>query len=196
MNNLTRNQKIIIGVVGGILLLCCIGGGVAWWAGSSLVNQVSQGFNSDPAKAQEVGQSIAAYTTPDGYTEQFSMELLGVKMVALAPDGSGPILMLMQFPEAMAGNTEQMQEQMSQAFSQQTGQSGFEFTTVEERDVVVGGQEVKLVVREGSNNDGDTMRQAFATFESDDGNVVMFMAMGEPGSWDDEVIDDFLASIK
>ena len=198
MSNLTRNQKIIIGVVGGILLLCCIGGGILWWAGSTLFNQVAQGFNQDPAQAQEVGQSIAAYTAPEGYTEKFSMELFGVKMVALGPEGStdGTIMMLMQFPAGSEGNTEQMQEQMSQAFSQQTGQGGFQFTTSEERTVTIRGQEVTLVIREGSNNSGDQMRQAVAAFEGDDGNVVMFMAMGDPNQWDEAAIEDFLASIK
>lgn len=198
MGNLTRNQKIIIGVVGGILLLCCIGGGLLWWAGSTLFNQVAQGFNQDPAKSQEVGQSIATYTAPDGYTEAFSMELLGVKMVALGPagGGNGTILMLMTFPANMEGNSEQMQEQMSQAFSQQTGQSGFEFTTTEERAVTIRGQEVNLVIRDGTNSSGASMRQAVAAFEGSNGNVVMFMAMSEPTQWDDAAIESFLSSIK
>lgn len=198
MKNLTRNQKIIIGVVGGIVLLCCIGGGVLWWAGSTLVNQVAQGFNQDPAQAREVGQSIASYTAPSGYTEKFSMELLGIKMVAIGPEGTGngTIMMLMTFPAGSGGSTEQMQEQMSQAFSQQTGQGGFEFTTSEERTVTIRGQEVAFVIRDGSNSNGDQMRQGIAAFDGDGGNIVMFMAMGEPTSWDEAAIEEFLASIK
>jgi hypothetical protein len=189
-----KNRNILIGVgVAIVFCLCAIG--VSLFALRTVVNKAKESIVTDPQEMSTVGQKIAKYTLPSGYSEQMAMDF-GLYRIVMISSGSldSPIIMLMSF-NASNANPEQMQQQLQQSFEQQTGSGGITWTTVDERTVTVRGQDVKLVVREGTDTQGNVMRQAVTTFQGETDQVVV-MFQGTASMWDDELIDQFLTSIQ
>ena len=80
------------------------------------ISDFAQGVD-DPAAAADVAESIVDYELPLGYEEQGAMNLLGFRMAFIAAPDQQSVIMLAEFPEALAGNEEQMQQQMRDAFA-------------------------------------------------------------------------------
>jgi hypothetical protein len=197
---MSRGVKITLIVVAVVLVLCCAGGAVAFLVGGSLFGRaVSQAVVQDPAQAAKVGHEIVDYTLPPGYQEVFAMNMVGIKMVAISqPDKSGDTmaLMLMQFPATSNLDQEQMEQQMQQAWSQQSQRGTVNMQVVGTQKVTIRGQSVMLTVSEGTSGSSDaTTRQVTGVFTGK-GGFVMLMAMGDKNRWDQTALDTFLASIK
>ena len=192
---MSRNTKIILAVVGGLIGVCCLGLlVVALVAPAALSSIIGDAISSSPEAAAATGQEIATYTLPAGYQEEAALNFLSTKMVIISNDSNDMGLVLMQFPSSY-GSEEQMREQIQQSWGQQTGQSGANMELIEERPITIRDQSTTLAIFEGTDNNGNTVRQAFTSFTGNDG-VVMFMAAGDTDSFDQAAVDQFLESIR
>lgn len=193
-NNKNTYIAVILGAAG---LLCCVGVVAVLALGGFLVNRVGESITMDPEKVAEIGSQMVEYEVPAGYREVMAMDLMGTRMIAIGPEsGSGMALMLMQIPNSTDLSDEEMREQMEEALARQQGSSAqYNFQTVGEEEVTVRGEEVTLIVREGENSQGKEMRQVTGIFMGKTAPI-MFMAMGDPNDWDQDAMDEFLASIK
>ena len=191
---MTKNQKIMIGV-GAAVLFCLCACGVAYFAFRSLGQQL--GHAGDPAYVSNVADKIAKYDIPPGYSEQMAIDLGLYRTVSLVAteDSTKPMIMLMGYNQSMGVDNQQMQEQLQRSFEQQTGTPGMTWTTVDERKMTIRGQDVNVIIREGQINGGFTLRQLVAVFEGENGTVLI-MIQGEAAGWDDDLINEFLASIQ
>jgi len=88
-----------------------------------------------------------------------------------------------------------MQQQMQQSIEQQTNRRNVQFQIVEQRTVTIRDQEVVLTVQEGSDGDGETVRQMFGFFEGR-GGPTMLMIMGNADRWDENRANTFIESIR
>lgn len=186
--NKNRTVWIIVGVVS---VLCIIACAVTFLV---LGKMGSDMFNFNPTDVQAVSDEIAQYDMPPGYKPVMSMSFPSMyDMVALAND-SGTMIMLMQFTGNMGLSEEQMQEQMRQSFEQQSGQGGVQMQVVETREDTIRGQKVTITVSEGTNQ-GVTMRQWMTVFAGNGGPTVL-MIQGSASNWDDDLITNFIHSIR
>jgi hypothetical protein len=183
--------SIVVGIV--LVLLCCI----ACACTSFIVRYTMRGtVAAEPEQAAVVGQEIVDYSLPDGYAEVFGANLFKLKWVVIASDNRDALtIMLMHIPERADVTPEEMQAVMTDLFTQQ-GDYGntSSLQVVETRQVIVNDQPVTLTISESQPEFGKTMRQAVAVFPGKDG-LAMLMAMGDAETWDQEVLDEFLASI-
>jgi hypothetical protein len=101
---------------------------------------------------------------------------------------------LMQFPNAMQGNQAEMQQQMEEAFSQQTGQTGWELSFTGTDEVVINGETVVLTIMEGSGESEETIRQVMGTFPAKNGEQAMVMVVGPISGWDADAYEQFFNS--
>jgi hypothetical protein len=192
---MSRNAKIALAVIGGLVAVCCLGAVILLLVAPAALTSIFGGaVSSSPEEAASTGQEIATYTLPAGYQEQGALDLFGTKMVAITGDSGDTTLILMQFSSAV-GSEEQMREQIQQSWGQQTGQSGTNMQLIEERPITVRDQSTTLTIMEGTDQNGNTVRQAFTSFTGENG-IVMFMAAGNADSFDQEAVDDFLESIR
>lgn len=196
-SNPNKNRNIWIGV--GIAAFVCICAcGVAILALNVFSKQIGQQIenSSDPAQVEAVRSKIASYDLPAGYSEQMALDLGMYRMLALIPSNPAkPMIMLMGYNQSLGTNDQQMQEQMQRSFEQQVGTPGMTWKTVEERTITIRDQEVIMVVREGQTQDGSAMRQMMVAFEGEHGTALV-MAQGIASAWDQDLLDEFLASIK
>jgi len=194
---MSRNTKIILAIAGGLLALCvCMGVGAFFamrFAGQSL----QQSMTIDPVQVAQVGERIADYAIPVGYTERFAMSMLDIDMVAIGQTNESDermALILMQFPPQMNVDQEQMRLQAEQALGQQINRRGVTFTITDQQTVTIRGETTNLVISEGTAQDGTQFRQAFAVFSGKNGPVIL-MAVGSHPAWDEDALSSFMGSI-
>jgi hypothetical protein len=191
----TGSNKTLIWV-GVILGFCVCVAVVVVLAGGALLNKAKDLIITDPAQVKSIAGEIADYKLPPGYVEQMGMDFGVSRFVVIMNDSPDvdPIIMLMGF-DASGTSAEQMQEQLQRTLEQQTGSSGITWDKTEERQMTIRGQDVKVVVRDGHDGAGNLVRQLAATFEGKTDQALV-MIQGRVDHWDEEMINDFLASIQ
>jgi hypothetical protein len=190
---MSDKKKILIGI-GVVAALCLCATGVMFLVVREAGSRVTESFKTDPTSIAQVGDKIAEYDVPPGYQESMAMSLFIYDMVYITPESENSpvsmIFMMMQFTGA--GNTDA--EQMREAMEQQTGQSNSQMHVVETRTEVIRGEEVSVTVSETSTQ-GLTLRQWLAVFRGN-GGPTMLMIQGPSEAWDEEVIEEFIHSIR
>jgi hypothetical protein len=191
-----KNRGLWIGL-GAAALFCLCAVVVAGFILMQVGRQVQEGFETDPEAASEAAHAIVDYELPPGYQERISMNFLVYTFVMIGPENTEttnqPLIMLAQF-DPVGTSQEQMEQQIRQSFEQQAGQRGLDMQLVEVENRIIRGEEVEVTTYEGSDRSGDVVRQLITSFPGKDG-IAMLMIMGPAQGWDEQVIDDFIASI-
>jgi hypothetical protein len=65
---------------------------------------------------------------------------------------------------------------------------------VEIKKMTIRGEETDVVIYEGTDQNGNSMRQLITSFPGKDG-AAMLMIMGDAENWDQQMADDFIESI-
>lgn len=193
---MSRNTKIVIGIIGGILGVCCLIAIVVALVLPRMFENFAEGMDN-PAEAAEVAESIVAYDLPSGYDEQGAMNFLGFRMVFIVGPSDDSMIMLAEFPASLAGDEEQMQQQMRDAFANRTGTGqnvNLEFVSSE--DVTINGAAATLGTYEGTDGQGNNVRQIVGVFEAKSGSPGMLMIFGDQDNWDDSGINQFIDSLE
>ena len=196
---MSKGVKITLVVVVILLGMCCIGGAAFYFISQ---RAISQAVIDDPAKATSLGHEIVDYNLSDGYHELGGMNALGFKMVFIgAKSGTADsmFIMLMQIPTEANMDQEEMQRQMTDAMQKQGQGRNVKMHVVGTQTATIKGKPVTLTVSEGEVTEGDDagtlFRQVIGVFPAKEGTA-MLMAMGKKDSWDQAMLDNFLASIK
>lgn len=194
---MSKNSKIVIGIALGVLIVCCLGAGIA----ITILPRMLENFAQDavienPDQAADVASSMLDYELPPQFTEAAGMSFFGIKTVFIATEDDESMIMLMQFPAEMAGNEEQMQQQMEDAFSQQAGSENYDLAFTGSEDVTINDAPATLISYEGTDSSGNSVRQIIGFFETKDGNAGMMMLVGPASDWEGAGFETFLDSLK
>jgi hypothetical protein len=149
----------------------------------------------DPAQIQEAADQLADYQLPAGYHEEFVMDFFGIKALIITHSSNNSVIMMMQFNQALFGDIEQAREQFQDAFLQQFQGESIQFSQVGQEQVTIRGEEVTLLVYEGSDSLGTDYEQWVTVFNGQEGPV-MLMVYGSVGSLDQSELINFLDSIE
>jgi hypothetical protein len=158
--------------------------------------QVKEGVKTDPESASRAAHEIADYELPDGYQERMAMDIMFYSFVMIGPESYNvdkPIIMLAQFQAGV--DQEQMEQQLRQSFEQQSGNRGMDMRLVEVKKATIRGDETEIAIYEGTDGNGNTMRQLITSFPGK-GGTAMLMITGDAQEWDQDIIDDFIESIR
>ena len=189
---MTRNTKIIIAIVVGLLLIgLCACVALALIARSA-TKALGEAVVTDPTEVAELTASIADFDTPAGF-EVGAMNLFGLmKAVVLAGNDTSPgMIMLMQVPSG----TNMSREDLERAMQQQSYSQNMQWKVVGTTTKTIRDQEVTLVTSEATDDSGNTVRSLTGTFEGKNGSIMM-MIMGDADTWDENLVDEFLQSIR
>ena len=195
---MSRNMKIILGIVGGIVVCCSL----SIIVGIVVLPRVAtnffeESFIEDPEQAASVMEEIIDYELPAGYVEEGGMSFFGIDMVfASAPTVGEGVIMIMSFPEALASDEEEMQSQMEQAFRRQMGRQDMHLVYKGTEDAVINGESAVLSIYEGTDENGVDVRQMTGIFQTKGSAPGMLMIFGTLDSWEEQGFEDFIASME
>lgn len=192
---MSRNTKIILGIVGGLLALCCIAAIVVAIFVQRAGEQFAEGFDN-PEAAAETAAEIVTYDLPPGFAEEGAMSFFGIDTVFISSDTNDSVIMFMAFPEMFAGNEAEMQQQMEDAMAENIGQEGISMQFVESRNVVINDSNTTVNIFEGTDENGTLVRQATAIFESNSGKPSMLMVFAPANRWESADLDGFIESLR
>lgn len=192
---MNRTLKIVLIITACFVLLC---GLTVVGLGLVGLQVAKQAITMDPVEAAKVGADIADFGVPQGYAVKVGMHFGQFKMVAITPADQGMesdkiVLMLMGVNTAST-DTEAMQKSLKDAMERSGSRSTGEMHVVDQKNITVNGQPTTLTIQENSEVGAKHTRQVTTTFKGKSGSV-MFMAMGQVDQWNDQLVDDFLASI-
>lgn len=191
---MNESKKLLIGFgVVGVLCLCIAVASL--FTLREFGNRAEKMVSGDPTSVAKIKEDMVDFDVPPGY-EESAMNVLVYDMIMLSPDISsnrGSMIMMMQYKSLVPANSEQLEQQMRQA-AQQQGASGAQMYFVETLEKEIRGETVEITVSEG-DYEGFSMRQWLAVFEGNNGPIIL-MVQGPVESWDDELLDDFIESIK
>lgn len=187
------SQRIWIGLgIAALFCLCAVA--FAAFVTIRAGQKVQEGFKTDPQAAAEAAHKIADYELPAGYQEEMAMDFFIYSMVVIDAGSTGkPTIMLAQFQTG--ADAEEMEAQIRQSFEQQAGRQGMSMTVVEVKEMTIRGAETEVTIYEGTDENGNTLRQLIAPFPGKDGTA-MLMIMGSPEDWDQDEIDTFIESME
>ena len=195
---MTKQTKIIIGVLAGLLGLCLIACVAVFLflrvAGPRVAQTIEKSVVSEPGNVPATASEIADFSLPAGYSPLTSINLLGIKMAMYDGGGADHFLAILQLPNQGEINDTSIQE-MEQALSQGSSRNLSNLNTVNQQDLTIRGQPAKLIVQEGTNSDGSSFRQVLVAFQGKGGPALMAV-MGPTAGWDQAQVDSLVQSIR
>ncbi len=189
---MNKNRNLLIGIaLVGVLCLCA--GVVAFFVFREVGTRVTQSFKTDPTSIAQVSGKIAQFDVPQGYQPGIAMSLLNYDTVILSPSNgqTGTMIMLMQVTGGVSLDAEQMRRQLEQ----QSGQSGNNMKIVDSYQTTIRGEKTTVTVEESDGSQGYILRQLFAIFTGNNGPAII-MIQGRKDTWDQTLVDKFIASIR
>jgi len=187
-------MKVIVGILIGGTLVCLVGGaltlGLLRSAGKTAVDL----FEKDPAKVSAAASQIADFDLPDGYQEEYALDLAGITLVAYNPGDGRSHLTLAQGPKGLEIDQNSIENMLSQADpSRKEKTTGL--TLIETRPVSIRGQQTTLMIQEGTNHEGKTYRQLTVAFQGKSGPALLIFE--EPISrWNSATVDSLIESMR
>lgn len=149
-------------------------------------------INSNPDDVLSAASEIADFELPAGYSSEFTARLLGYTVAAYNPgDGHSHLYLIQSEKESDAEKLAQMLTELVPGSSDPKTR----LTVIENRPTTIRGQEVTLVISDGTNSEGDSYRQVTAAFQGKGGPALLVLS--EPiERWDQSAVEAFIASMK
>jgi hypothetical protein len=185
--------KLILGIVVGVTLLC-----VAASAGGLLLLRsagwaLGRAIETDAETVAEISGSIADYDLPAGFEEAYATRLAGFSLVSYTGHDEHSHIYLFQLPSYVEIDQAEIERQLQQA----TGKEGTDWAqteVVDRQPATICGEATTLVVSEGVNHDKQPFRQVSGMFTGKGGQALVVFET-PVSSWDQAVVDGFIASI-
>jgi hypothetical protein len=197
---MNKTTKTILIIVGSLLVLCACCAGIfsvtGVWSAIRYANWAETNTTRDLYEVAPMIEEIATITLPDGFGSPYGMHLGEITSVGFASQSKNTHILLSQFPQGTTANTEEMFKRMTQAaVNPQSRWNEGRTTVIEEKPVVIRGEETSLVISEGISSDGTHYRSAVVTFQGNKGPALLMIA-GPVKEWDSQMVEDFVASIQ
>ena len=190
---MSRNTKIIIGVVAGLAVLCLGACGVAalslGWFGS----RVARSVDTDPQSAAAASQAIAEFDLPERFTPRTNVNILGVSVIVYET-GQDEVMVLIQLPDR-GEITEENFQRLQDGMERSTGRTFRDLETIEERDVTIRGKPGRVIIQEGTDSDGERVRMMMTAFEGKTG-LAMMMIVADTANWKQADYDAIVETIR
>ncbi len=145
-----------------------------------------------PTRVASLAAKIADFDVPEGYSAQLGIEADGYILVGYTPGTSQGHLYLFQAPPTTTLDADELQTEISHY---QPGWRNGRTTVVGTQPIELRGQQVSLVISEGTNSDGKPYREYTAVFQGLGGPALVSITTVE-GAWDEAEIMNFLATIQ
>jgi len=187
--------KWILGILVGGMLLCLVIVVLGLVLFNATTRSVISGVQAEPGEAASVAAQIADFALPEGYTSAVATQFAPLEVVGYnGPDGHSHIY-LIQLPPGVRVDQAARESQLQSSAGDQGSQYGPDMRIIEQQPVTIRGQATTLVVSEGTNGEGRSIRSANAAFEGKDGQALLSIS-GSTDGWDAAMVEAFIDSMK
>ncbi len=191
---MSKNTKIIIGVIAGVLVLCMIACVVSvavfGWFGTKVAENVTiEGEGSQATQAE-----IAELDMPARFTPLSGMSLMGIKMVVYKSTNEKEVAVLMGMPVQEEINDDTLR-QLQEGMGRSTSRNFSNMKTIETRDVTIRGESGKVIIQEGTDDEGTPYRLMMTAFQGQTG-IAMLMIGAPTAEYDQAEYDAIIESIR
>jgi len=199
---MSRNSKIILGVLGGVIVLClcvCVGGWIALRFSGDLIGNMAA--VDDPVQAAQMARDMIDYELPSGYQEEAALNLIVMNMVIISDGGTmggaspNPLIFLVGTSGDFGLNENDIRDQIQGQVAQSMQTQGYPLELVEQRQALLRGQDEILYIYEGVDEQGNKIREVISSLFEGKQGMVMVMIAGPARTWDQAEVDHFLNSI-
>ena len=200
---MSKNTKIVLGIVGGVTALCvciCVGGWIALKISGKVLQETM--VQDTPEEAAATAKEIIDYKLPTGYQEQMAMNMGFIQMITIADtqstdtENARPLIMIASMSSDIEADEEELRLQIQLSMQRSSNRQGYEMKLVEEQEVTISEQQVNLMIYEGVDEKGNPIKQIVSGLFDGKNSKVMLFIMGQESNWNQEEIDTFIASIK
>lgn len=191
---MSTTVKILLALIAGTLLLCVAAGFVGLFLFRSTGMAVSNLVKTDPEHAVRVGSEIAEYDVPEGFPEVFTAKLAGYEMIGYTGSDGHSHIYFFQLPPGVTVDLSNLESELQKTFPA-SAESYLNVRVIDSHPGTIAGQDVTLVISEGTNHDGETFREISAAFQGKGGQALVVFSR-PTASWDQAEVDNFLASIR
>jgi len=198
---MNKTAKVILIIIAVLIVLCCCVGTALTLTGvvsmGTILQNIDANTTENPEEVAIIAADIADFAIPAGFKEPYGMKIMNFSAVGyFSPDKSTHIF-ITELPKNLNLNVDEiMQSMQEQSGKGQVTVNGGEFTSVENRPVTIRGQQSTLIIKDGVSSEGDTVRVGTLSFDSKQGNQAVLMISSNNDSWDDAMVNDFIASFK
>ncbi len=191
---MSKNTKIIIGVIAGVLVLCMIACVVSvavfGWFGIKVAENVTiEGEGSQATQAE-----IAELDMPARFTPLSGMSLMGIKMVVYKSTNEKEVAVLMGMPVQEEINDDTLR-QLQEGMGRSTSRNFSNMKTIETRDVTIRGEPGKVIIQEGTDDKGTPYRLMMTAFQGQTG-IAMLMIGAPTAEYNQAEYDAIIESIR
>lgn len=198
---MTKTTKTILIVLGSLLLVCVCAVAVIFatgaWSIGKVVQWAGENVSEDPQEVAQIASGIAEFKVPEGYSKPYGMKLADFTLVQYMTRDERTLLILAQFPAGTSINPDEMLRQIREGRRDpNTSWHNMDTKLVEQKQVTIRGGETTLSLSEGTNDQGVLYRMANAVFQGKGAGPSLFILAAPADEWDDQVLEDFIASIR
>jgi len=147
---------------------------------------------NDVQHVTKLASKIADFDLPVAYTPEFSAEMAGYTLAAYKGASDPSHLYLIQSGKASDG--EELERMLTQ-LAPGASDPNTRMTVVENRPATIRGQDVTLVISDGTNSEGESYRQITAAFQGKGGPALLVLSESTE-NWDQSAVEAFIASIQ
>lgn len=191
---MSKTPSIFLIIIGGLIVMCLIVVVGAFFLFGSARTVLKSTLKTDTDKTVEIAGSIAEFTIPAEFSEPYATRLVGFSMVQYNHSDGHSHISFFQIPRAIHIDEVEMERQFRQTEPRENRRGKVIIKLVDEVQATIMGQEVTLMISEGTNSDGEPYRECSGIFEGKGGQA-MVIYEAPLSSWDQAEVDALLASI-
>lgn len=196
-----KTTKTILIIVGSLVVLCgCVVAallGTGVWSFNKLVQFAENNTTEAPQKVTQMASEIADFDVPEGFEPKYGMKISTFSLVQYSTRNQDTHLFLTQFPAGTSIQPDQMMRDIRDgAKDPNNSWYNVDMTLVEQKPIVIRGQETTLSISEGKNDQGVLYRMANATFQGKGEGPSLLMVVAPADQWNAQMLEDFIASIR
>lgn len=193
LKNMGETKWMMIAFAIIVLLCCCMIGGT-YLSGLIVAERMGNMIEGEPTSLAEMRERIAEFDVPPGY-EVSAVPMVVYDMLLIGSDNAySPTITMLQYSSMSLDSKEEIEESLRQVAEGQSSQPGIQMQVVKSFETVIRGETAEVVVSEG-NFESLVMRQWITTFTGNNGPVLL-MIQGSTNGWDEDLLMDFIRSIR
>ncbi len=179
-----------------VFLIACVGVTILAAGSLGAVGLVAaRTIQVNPAVVDASASRIADFTLPSGYRAEATAEIAGYVYVSYAPGDGHSHIQFIQGPKDAVVDQATVEGYLQQAGAKAGYYDRKGSRVVGTGEATIRGQAVTLLIAEAINHDGQPFRTVSAAFQGKGGPA--FVSVESPiSSWNQEMVDQFIASIR